>query len=104
MSIRFLSEANADVGEALAWLVGRRRYRGVTDLWAEWQTGLSAIEAAPQLYPSAADAPAGREVRAYPTRRHGYLIVYEVIGTGVVIVAFVRARRHPRAWLGRLSP
>ncbi|HET6574819.1 MAG TPA: hypothetical protein VFG68_14535 [Fimbriiglobus sp.] len=55
MSFRVLPEANADVGEALVWLSGKRRYRGVTDLWSEWQTGLTAIEAAPQLYPLAAD-------------------------------------------------
>ena len=86
------------------WLSGKRRYRGVTDLWSEWQTGLTAIEAAPQLYPLAADAPAGREVRTYPTRRHGYLIVYEVRGSDVVIVAFARARRRSSTWLGRLAP
>jgi hypothetical protein len=104
VTLRALPAANADVREALAWQVRRRRYTAAAGIWAEWLAGQTAIEAAPRQYPPADDAPAGREVRNYLTRRYGYRIVYEVTPTEIVVLAFVRTRRRPAAWLGRLAP
>jgi plasmid stabilization system protein ParE len=96
--------AEADLTEALRWLAVRGRGTAIGRLWVEWVDGLDRVRAAPQLYPPADDAPAGREVRNYLTRRYGYRIVYEVTQTETIVLAFVRARRRPTAWLGRLTP
>jgi hypothetical protein len=102
--LRVPPEVNADVGEALEWLVRKGSYTGVAKLWAEWNAGLAAIESAPHLHPPADEAPPGREVRNYLTRRFGYRIVYEVKPAEIRVVAFVRTRRRPSAWLDRLTP
>lgn len=104
MTFRVKPEAEADAIEAIAWQFRRQRYSAAAGPHAEWEAGQSAIEAMPRLYPPADDAPAGREIRNYLTRRYGYRIVYEVTPTETVVLAFVCARRRPAAWLGRLTP
>jgi plasmid stabilization system protein ParE len=96
--------ANEDVGEAVAWHVRHKRYSKASRLWAEWQAGLAAIELMPRLHPPAEDAPPGREIRNYLTRRYGYRIVFEITPTELVVLAFVNGHRQPRSWLDRLTP
>lgn len=103
MNLRVLPEVNADVGEALRWLVRKRRYRTAGNLWHEWQDGLAAVVSNPRQFPPAEETPVDREVRLYPTRRQGYLIVYEVTPSEIKVVAFLRGRRLPAVWLGRLD-
>ena len=102
MNLRVTPEANADVGEALRWFVRNRRYRAAGDLWREWQDGLAAVVTSPHQFPPAEEAPAGREVRLFLTRRLGYVMVYEVTPGEIKVVAFLRGRRLPAVWLSRL--
>jgi plasmid stabilization system protein ParE len=104
MSFQVRPAANADVQDALVWLIRRERYAAAAGVWVEWVAGQTAIEATPRLYPPADDAPAGREVRNYLTRRYGYRIVYEVTPADTVVLAFLHVRRRPAAWLRRLTP
>ena len=104
MSFQVRPAANADVRDALAWRVRRRQYGAAAGIWAEWVAGQTAVEAGPRLYPPAHDAPPGREVRNYLTRKYGYRIVYEVTPADIVVLAFVHVRRRSTAWLDRLSP
>ena len=103
MNLRVLPEANEDVGDALRWLVRKRRYRVAGNLWREWQDGLAAVVADPRRFPTAEEAPTGREVRVYPTRRYGCLIVYEVSPVEIKVVAFPSGCRLPAVWLSRLE-
>ena len=104
MTLRIDRRADADLNKAIRWLAARGRGAAVGKLWVEWLDGLARIRSDPRLQPPADDAPAGREIRSYLTRKYGYRIVYEVMPTEVVVLALVHVRRRPTAWLGRLTP
>jgi plasmid stabilization system protein ParE len=103
MTLRVHPEANADVTEALAWLIRRHRPNVAGRLWRLWLSGLDAIEADPGRYAIADDAPTGRNVRNYLLPRYGYRILYEVMTTEVIVLAFARGRRRQGHWRARLE-
>ena len=104
MSFRIDPRANGDVTDAVSWFIQYQRYTVAGRLWRYWLEALDKIEANPQRYPPADDAPTGREVRNYILPRYGYRVVYEVAGPDVTIVALSHGRRRGRHWLPRLDP
>jgi plasmid stabilization system protein ParE len=103
MTLRVHPEANADLTEALAWLIHKHRPNVAGRLWRLWHSGLDALEADPGRYALADDAPAGRDIRSYLLPRYGYRIVYQVTTTEVIVLAFARGRRRLGHWQSRLE-
>lgn len=96
--------AYEDLNEAFRWLANQGSGLAIGKLWIEWQDGLTSILSTPRYFAIADDAPTGREIRNYLTRKYDYRIVYEVMPGEIVVLAFVRTRRRPSAWINRLTP
>jgi plasmid stabilization system protein ParE len=104
MTLIVRPQANAEVTEAMSWLVARQWYTAAGALRRLWEAGLTAIETAPRLHPPAEDAPTGYEVRNYLLPKYGYRIVYQVRPDELLVVAFLRTSRRPGSWHDRLAP
>ncbi len=100
MSLRLLSEADDEAAEAARWYESQRP--GLGDAFLdELARAYQLIEHQPRAFQSIARPPGGREVRRYVLRRFPYRIIYEVIGTDVVVLAVAHTRRQPNYWKGR---
>lgn len=103
MILRVHPETNAELMEALVWLIRRHRYEVAGRLNRLWLAGLDAIQANPQMYPMVDDSIGESEIRNFLLPRFGYRIVYEVTAGEVYVLSFARGRRRPGHWHNRVS-
>jgi plasmid stabilization system protein ParE len=69
-----------------------------TEVEGVWRT----IAAQPRLFGRVRYGKAGREIRQALVRRFPYLVVYEVRGSDVIVLAVTHVRARHRTWPGRL--
>ena len=96
MTLRFLPAADKELVEAAQWYEDRCDGMGVRFLSAIIQT-CSNVEKHPLRYPP----PPGRtkrDVRRAIVDGFPYLIVYEIRGPDLIVIAVAHARRRPGYW------
>lgn len=67
----------------------------------EFEHGVQAVLANPQMYSPTADGPRRMETREYYIARFKYRLIYAVTPTEVVFLAVHHASRRPRSWIHR---
>ena len=76
------------------------------DLGADFSTEVEnvwrTIAAQPRLFGRVRYGKAGREIRQALVRRFPYVVVYEVRGADIVVLAVTHVRARRRTWPGRL--
>jgi toxin ParE1/3/4 len=88
-------EAEAELGEAIAWYESRRRGLGL-EFGRVARAAFAAIERTPELGP----AVSGR-IRQVVLRRFPYSIYYVLEPERIAVVAVFHGRRAPREWRRR---
>jgi mRNA-degrading endonuclease RelE of RelBE toxin-antitoxin system len=103
MKLRIHRGAQAEVMEALGWLVRQKRYEMLYALNQLWLQGLESILAHPLANPRVEDPVRDQEHRNYLIRRYGYRIIYEVNEDEIHVLAFARCRRNSGHWHDRIT-
>ncbi len=85
-------EAEAELGEAIAWYESRRRGLGL-EFGRVVRAGFAAIERTPELGPTVS----GR-IRQVVLRRFPYAIYYVLEPEAIAVVAVFHGRRDPHQW------
>ena len=94
-SVRFLDVAQAELDEAVAYYDAESAGQGDQFLMEVLAT-LDRIGGYPEAWPSF-----GQDVRRCLTRRFPYGIVYQVLATGILVVAVAHLHREPGYWRKR---
>ena len=91
-----------EVAEICVWYEKQRRGLG-QEFFAEYESSIDRIQAAPLQFAKLEQRPKGSEVRRYLLDRFPYLIVYQVLETEIVVLAVMHAHRSLRGWRKRLK-
>jgi len=97
VTIRFLAEAEAELGEAVACYDGLSPGLGA-EFALEVRDGLGRIEQYPKAWQLL-----GRRARRYRLRRFPYGLVYAPLRSEIVVLAVMHLHRKPDYWKGRLT-
>lgn len=95
--VRYFPEATRELEDAFEWYA-ERSLQAAEAFLHEIDRALVVILAAPEVWPS---FEAG--TRRYLLQRFPYSVVYRMIETGIVVVAFPHHKRRPGYWHGRLD-
>jgi toxin ParE1/3/4 len=95
-NVSFLSAAEQDYQEALAWYQSRSS-QAAAGFEATMEVALQRICDSPEMSPLCDD-----RHRFYVMRRYPYSIIYRIASGNVLIVAVAHARRSPTYWQGRV--
>lgn len=96
MKVRLLDAATAELREALSWY-RERSPRATEHFWLRVQDARHSI----LLFPHAAPL-IGQRVRRFILSGFPYDVIYAMLPTEIVIVAFAHHSRRPRYWKDRL--
>ncbi len=97
MKIRFLAEAESELGEAVAFCNSQLVGLGA-EFAAEVRDGLARIEEYPKAWQLLA-----RRVRRYRLNRFPYGLVNAPLPSEIVILSVMHLHRNPDYWNERLS-
>ncbi|HET6974544.1 MAG TPA: type II toxin-antitoxin system RelE/ParE family toxin [Pyrinomonadaceae bacterium] len=97
MNIRFLTLAQQEVDEAVAWLEERTEGTGV-----DFLDELDRIVRIVKSYPFASPQ-VDREIRRRLFARFPYSLIYGIDHNTIVVIAVAHSRRAPHYWAERLK-
>ena len=100
MSLRLLTEAEAEAQEAARWYDAQWVGLG-DDFLAVLAELLESIEQFPRRHAAVPIIPPGREIRRMLTKRFPDAVVNEVRDTDIIVLAMGDTRRRPAYWLSR---
>lgn len=92
MTTRFLTEAEAELDDAVAYYELQLDGLG-TEFAAEIRAGLARIEEFPDAWQSLS-----RRVRRYRLNRFPYAILYTTVDDDIIVVAVMHLHRKPDYW------
>jgi plasmid stabilization system protein ParE len=95
--IRFLQEAESELGDAIVYYEAQSTGLG-TELALEVRGGLARIEEHPQAWQLL-----GKRVRRYRLNRFPYGLIYAELPSEIVILAVMHLHRRPDYWRGRMA-
>ena len=97
MKVRFLTLAQQEVDEAVAWFEERAEGRGVNFL-DELDRVVRLVKAYPFASPQI-----DREIRKRLFARFPYSLIYGIDRNKIVVIAVAHSRRAPHYWADRLK-
>lgn len=101
MKLALLVEAEAELGDAVAWYDEQRTGLG-DELLVEVHEALGIIVESPETWPRWPGAPPRiPPIRRFPLRRFPYAIAYQVHPLLLTVLAIVHGRRRPLYWARR---
>jgi toxin ParE2 len=92
VTIRFLTEAEAELDDAVAYYETQLAGLGA-EFAVEIRAGLARIEEFPEAWQSLS-----RRIRRYRLNRFPYGILYAAVGDDIVVVAVMHLHRKPDYW------
>ena len=96
MNVRFLTLAQQEVDEAVAWFEERAEGKGV-DFLDELDRIVRLVKAYPRASPQI-----DPEIRRRLFPRFPYSLVYGIDHNTIVVIAVAHSRRAPHYWIDRL--
>ena len=100
--VRFASEAEVDLDDAVRWYERQRAGLGLA-LVAEVNEVVSGIERCPQLGALVPHVGTALTARRIPVRRFPYYVVWVVTDDLIYVVAVAHNRRRPGYWRQRIG-
>ena len=97
MNVRFLTLAQQEVDEAVAWFEERAEGKGV-----DFLDELDRIVRLVKAYPFAS-AQIDGEIRRRLFARFPYSLIYGIDHDTIVVIAVAHSRRSPNYWVDRLK-
>lgn len=97
MNVRFLTLAQQEVDEAVAWFEERAEGKSV-DFLDELDRNVRLVK----TYPFAAPQ-IDREIRRRLFARFSYSLIYGIDHNAIVVIAVAHSRRAPLYWVDRLK-
>jgi plasmid stabilization system protein ParE len=97
VNVRFLTLAQKEVDEAVAWFEDRAEGKGV-DFLDELDRIVRLVKAYPLASPQI-----DREIRRRLFTRFPYSLVYGIDHNTIVVIAVAHSRRAPHCWIDRLK-
>ena len=97
MNVRFLTLAQQEVDEAVAWFEERTEGKGV-DFLDELDRIVRIVKAYPRASPQI-----DLEIRRRLFARFPYSLIYGIDRNTIVVVAVAHSRRSPRYWVDCLE-
>lgn len=100
MTIRFDSEAEAELRAAIRWYEQERSGLG-DEFWSEVQNALELIQRHADIGGKVTRVRVRGTARRLPVRRFPYFVVYRESGDAIEIVAVAHQSRRPGYWRSR---